>query len=230
MPETKARVHGRKRKNASAHRTKMNPSMHQKRKGMFSYQKRKSLFAYRKRRIWVSKRDDPDFVSEPGVCVCAGDEDGPVYIPEPNETVCISAEGGYDSAPQPDTWACVPETETAPCRGIRPIDADFLRHMSQYIGMTVTVYTASGGESGCGVTGVLIVCADSYVRLLTQPASAPERPQGLCRTCPFYPICSARKTQRPQGASLGAMVDIPVEHITIFVHSAVFGDTTRYNT
>lgn len=228
MPETKARVLGRKRKNAFAHRPQIDTPVRGKRRILLAHPNRKRLFVSQKRRIWVPVKDKPECLPEAGrvgapvpvECVCR-DKDECVYIAEPVEPVGLPREVGC---------LCAPDDETAPHRGIRPIDADFLRHMSQYIGMTVTVYTASGGESGCGVTGILIVCADSYVRLLTQPASAPERPQGLCRTCPFYAVCSARKTQRPQGACLGAMVDIPVEHITIFVHSAVYGDMGNYNT
>lgn len=102
------------------------------------------------------------------------------------------------------------------------VNAAFLRHMSQYIGTTVTVYLAGGGDSGSGMTGVLVECGDGYVRLLTKPASAPEKPRGMCGACPFYGMCRARGAERGQRtAGAAAMVDIPAARIVMFVHSAV---------
>ena len=173
-------------------------------------------------------------------CVDTPNADAPVYIPEAEQHAiavemkeqCCELET-EERADIPvvenpvyihETTECIsgPGKEASTCVGVSGIDADFLRHMSRYIGATVTIYTAGGGEGGCGVTGVLVFCGDSYVRLLTQPATAPEKPQGMCRTCPFYAVCNARKaTQKPKPASVGAMADIPVAQIVVFVHSAV---------
>ena len=79
------------------------------------------------------------------------------------------------------------------------INAVFLKHMSGYTGATVTIYTAGAGPSGEGMTGVLLRCGKGYVQLLTQMASVPGK--------------------RP--AMAGAIADIPVEQIVVFVHSAV---------
>lgn len=163
----------------------------------------------------VLEMDERVCVCETQECGCALETDERACMMETNEPVYIS---------ETEERGCEPEQKAEICSALSGIDADFLRHMSGYIGATVTIYTAGGGESGCGVTGVLIQCGDSFVQLLTQPASAPERPQGLCRTCPFYAVCSKRKMQKPQNVSVGAMVDIPVARITIFVHSAVCGD------
>jgi EamA domain-containing membrane protein RarD len=81
------------------------------------------------------------------------------------------------------------------------------------------------------MTGVLVVCGGSYVRLLTQVASVPAMPCGLCRGCPLYPVCRSRTAaQKPQGVSIGVMADIPIAQIVLFIHSALRGDTSSYNT
>lgn len=193
-------------------------------------------------RVYMPEMDESACMPEIDACVCISAADAQMCVLEMDERVCVCETQECGCKPETDERACMTgtnepvyrsETEERGCEreqkaeiclGLSGIDADFLRHMSGYIGATVTIYTAGGGESGCGMTGVLIQCGDSFVRLLTQPASAPERPQGLCRTCPFYAVCSARKTQKPQCISVGAMVDIPVARITTFVHSAVCGD------
>ena len=51
---------------------------------------------------------------------------------------------------------------------------DNLSHlMAKYIGQTVTIFTKSGGQSGCGFTGVILGVNDSFVRLITSIGPAP---------------------------------------------------------
>lgn len=49
------------------------------------------------------------------------------------------------------------------------------RELQGHIGQTITVFTASGGESGRGFTGVLLEVREDTIRLLTRPASPPGR-------------------------------------------------------
>ncbi len=55
-------------------------------------------------------------------------------------------------------------------------------NLCRYIGQTVTVFTTSGGASGCGFTGVLMSANECFIRLLTCVGSAPSCPIGS--NCP----------------------------------------------
>lgn len=59
-------------------------------------------------------------------------------------------------------------------------EADFVAHLTKYIGETVTIFTTSGGESGRGLTGILISVNNYYVRLITQIGIAPGCALGNC--------------------------------------------------
>ena len=50
------------------------------------------------------------------------------------------------------------------------------RHLCDFVGKTVTIFTTSGGPSGCGFTGVILSVNCNFVRLLTRMGSAPETP------------------------------------------------------
>ena len=50
--------------------------------------------------------------------------------------------------------------------------------MARYIGKTVTVFTASGGVSGSGFTGVLACIDDRVVKLITRIGAPPACPVG----------------------------------------------------
>lgn len=45
--------------------------------------------------------------------------------------------------------------------------------LAKYIGETVTIFTASGGQSGAGFTGVVLAVNDCFVRLLTRIGPPP---------------------------------------------------------
>jgi len=89
-------------------------------------------------------------------------------------------------------------------------------HISDFIGETVTIYTTSGGESGCGFTGVCIKANGCFIRLVTRFGSAPSC--ALSNGC----VCSPRLSDcRNRCFSPGSVVDIPVDRIVAFVHNAV---------
>ncbi|WOO38359.1 hypothetical protein R2R35_07605 [Anaerocolumna sp. AGMB13020] len=93
-------------------------------------------------------------------------------------------------------------------------------HLCQYIGETVTIFTKSGGVSGCGFTGVLFAVNCEFVQIVTDFGSAPTNPIGgpnssCCNN--LYPEnkCSY-EYQRT-----GSVCDIPVDKIAAFCHNAV---------
>ena len=217
LPETDGR--------ACAPRKRMSLLVHWGRMSLLARRKQMSLLARRRRINTLAHMRSKDAIPEMDEHAVVSEKDEPVCASETDERACALEAEELACTPETEECTCVPEAEavTRACKG--GIDAYFLRHMSQYIGATVTIYTAGGGKSGCGMTGVLIECGGSYVRLLIKPASAPERAQRFCRACPFYPVCRARMAARkPQGGSAGVMADISVAHITTFVHSAVCGE------
>ncbi len=56
------------------------------------------------------------------------------------------------------------------------------RHLYDFIGQTVTIFTTSGGVSGCGFTGVILSVNCNFVRLVTMPGTAPANPlsESIC--------------------------------------------------
>lgn len=107
-----------------------------------------------------------------------------------------------------------------------------LDQMAGYIGTTVTIYTASGGESGCGFTGVLSMITPCFVRLITCIGPAPCCSLGSACNRPAYPYpyggrrsggnCG-REGRNRNGFinNVGSIADIPLDKIVAFVHNAV---------
>ncbi|MDR1687791.1 MAG: hypothetical protein LBS21_04165 [Clostridiales bacterium] len=91
----------------------------------------------------------------------------------------------------------------------------FVDDMRKRIGQTVTIFTASGGISGSGFTGVLLSVDCNYVRLLCNIGAAPSCPIGS--TCSGRPSYSAPLTGNP----LGAICVIPMCSIACFTHHAI---------
>lgn len=108
----------------------------------------------------------------------------------------------------------------------------FIRHLTEYIGETVICFTASGGISGSGFTGVLAAVNADYIRLVTQQSTSP--------TCPFnHSPCndlgsnntngdydnfntSGRNCRRNNSNyNVGSVCDIPISQICAFCHNAV---------
>jgi len=110
----------------------------------------------------------------------------------------------------------------------------FTRHLSRFIGETVTIFTTSGGPSGCGFTGTLLSVNCRFVRLVTHFGTGPTNP--LSDTiCDFEKISketvgnitgpgvgpgtgpNAMKKQ----FRVGSVCDIPIDRIVAFCHNAV---------
>jgi len=109
--------------------------------------------------------------------------------------------------------------------GSMACNVDFTRNICNFIGETVTIFTASGGLSGCGFTGVVLCVSNDFVRLVTQQSSAP--------TCPISDICGGgcgdgptRESSGNQSGNwhkheVGSVCDIPICMIVSFCHNAV---------
>lgn len=93
-------------------------------------------------------------------------------------------------------------------------DELLLCHMAKYIGETVTIFTTSGGASGCGFTGILMIVNCTFVRLLIQEGTAPANPLS-------ENICSRNKEKYRPECNLGSVCDIPVHFIASFCHNAI---------
>ncbi len=101
----------------------------------------------------------------------------------------------------------------------------FVCHIRRFIGETVTVFTASGGISGSGFTGVILAVNCDFVRLVTDQGSAPTSPIE-----PIYDECDCNgnynnsgnyERERRHCYNVGSVTDIPIDKIVAFVHNAV---------
>ncbi len=99
--------------------------------------------------------------------------------------------------------------------------SNLFEHLQDYIGETVTIYTTSGGQSGCGFTGVILFVNPCIVRLVTSIGPAPG--------CAIGSSCG-----KPRGTNyysdwrggncpgaVGSSCDIPIDKIACFVHNTV---------
>lgn len=123
---------------------------------------------------------------------------------------------------------------------------NFVNHLSNYVGETVTIFTTSGGPSGFGFTGVLILVNPFFVRIITQVGPAPGCALGEC--CFGVPkaddgfdggvfggVDSGSVGGGVSGTggggvtgrfncrvnTVGSVTDIPIDRIAAFVHNAV---------
>ncbi len=102
---------------------------------------------------------------------------------------------------------------------------DFVEHLSRFVGTTVTIFTTSGGASGCGFTGVVILCNPCFVRLITCVGPAPCCALGsdcCVDACP--PMIGGHRPSiesRTGVRSVGSVADIPIDRIAAFVHHAI---------
>jgi hypothetical protein len=112
------------------------------------------------------------------------------------------------------------------------------RHIAEFIGETVIIFTTSGGQSGSGFTGVILAVNCDFVRLVTSQGSAPTIPMN-----PFedddnddfenngisdddYYGNNSRNCRRDRdndrcNTKVGAVADIPIDRIVAFVHNAI---------
>ncbi len=123
---------------------------------------------------------------------------------------------------------------------------DNLCHLlSKYIGETVTIFTKSGGQSGCGFTGVILGVNECFVRLITRIGPAPGCSLG--NSCGYGGMgdnnngqggyggygnggygCNFNQNYGGYGSgsgtpvyNVGSVTDIPLNSIASFVHNAV---------
>lgn len=112
-----------------------------------------------------------------------------------------------------------------------------VRHLYNFIGDTVTIFTTSGGASGGGFTGTLLSVNSNFVRLLTKMGDPPPSPlSGSFRNCPENaPLADfgnfgvpggsdnilMNKHKNSQNNEVGSICDIPVDRIAAFCHKAV---------
>lgn len=99
--------------------------------------------------------------------------------------------------------------------------------LCRYIGETVTIFTASGGASGCGFTGVLIDVNPCFVRLMTRRGPAPANPlaENICGDFENGPGRASRGGcgggDYYERHTLGSVCDIPIDKIVSFCHNSV---------
>lgn len=102
----------------------------------------------------------------------------------------------------------------------------FVRHIDRFIGKTVTIFTTSGGASGCGFTGVILSVNRCFVRLVTDFGAAPANPlaENISGSTEIIdPNGRGCSGTRGHGRSraVGSVVDIPVDRIAAFCHNAI---------
>ncbi len=115
-------------------------------------------------------------------------------------------------------------------------------HISRFLGETVTIFTTSGGASGCGFTGVVLSVNQCFCRLVTEQGMAPSNPlsESICgnnfnnngfnnnnfnNNNDFSGVrgCSTGNGRggRDNCRQTGSVCDIPIDCIAAFCHNAV---------
>ena len=101
----------------------------------------------------------------------------------------------------------------------------FKNHIKEYIGETVTVFTSSGGPSGCGFTGLLMEVNCDFIRLSVKQGSGPSNPLSdtVCGNGNYVESCgfSCSSDTSYEDFRVGAVCDIPICAIVAFCHTAV---------
>ena len=128
-----------------------------------------------------------------------------------------------------------------------PERAEMFVDMARYVGKTVTIFTASGGISGSGFTGVLACVDERVVKLITRIGAPPACPLGS--TCTGFGGDAFGSVGVPIGGGcggffggigggigggcgpgfgaggfsnfLGAVTEIPLSAIVSFTHNAI---------
>ena len=93
----------------------------------------------------------------------------------------------------------------------------FVEELCKFIGETVTIFTTSGGASGCGFTGVLLRVSPCFVTLVNRIGTAPDNPLS-------EEICGDRSRRNREDRTnhqVGSVCDIPIDKIASFCHNAV---------
>lgn len=109
------------------------------------------------------------------------------------------------------------------------------RQISRFVGETVTIFTTSGGASGCGFTGVVLSVNSCFVRLVTDFGMAPTNPlaENICGDMDNGNWnggrgCGGNGGHHGNGdghgswkRQVGSVCDIPIDRIAAFCHNAV---------
>lgn len=93
----------------------------------------------------------------------------------------------------------------------------FTGDLGNDLGQTVSIFTASGGQSGSGFTGAVANVYCDYVRLITQIGDGPGCALGNCCDECFGTGVSCG------GNRLGTIVDIPKDKMVAIVRNTVSG-------
>lgn len=110
------------------------------------------------------------------------------------------------------------------------MNESLIEHLSRFIGKTVTIFTTSGGVSGCGFTGVLLFVNPCFVRLVISQGTAPANPlsQSICgemngENGGMMPGCGMnhKKPNHHDNFMVGSVCDIPIDKIASFCHNAI---------
>jgi len=105
--------------------------------------------------------------------------------------------------------------------------SSFERQISRFIGETVTIFTTSGGASGCGFTGVVLSVNGCFVRIVTDMGIAPTNPlsESICRDMDdderIRSFSLGRGRENRSSCRTGSVCDIPIDRIAAFCHNAV---------
>lgn len=103
-------------------------------------------------------------------------------------------------------------------------------HICEFIGETVTIFTTSGGVSGCGFTGVVLSVNQCFVRIITEQGNPPSSPiaenicgdfEGRGKGCGYEGVGGSGPHRRDDYRRFGSVCDIPIENIAAFCHNAV---------
>lgn len=90
-------------------------------------------------------------------------------------------------------------------------DDNFIQSLNFNTGRVITVFTQSGGASGCGFTGLLVRADCDFIKLVTELPCAPSHPFGLNSNNGRF------GRSRCCGNEFGTTVIIPINMIVSFV-------------
>lgn len=103
-----------------------------------------------------------------------------------------------------------------------------IEQLARFIGTTVTIYTTSGGQSGFGITGVLVCVDPCFIKIISCIGPAPCCPLGSACTCGRINgglggggFGYGNVTGGPFINNVGSVVVIPIDRIAAYVHNAV---------
>jgi len=96
-----------------------------------------------------------------------------------------------------------------------------LEELCKFIGETVTIFTTSGGASGCGFTGVLLRVNPCFVTLVNRIGTPPTNPLSDVICGDRREIRDSREMDEMSIHIVGSVCEIPVDKIAAFCHNAV---------